>query len=201
MRFILLTNITNTTSCEMYIVLSQTGSFLSKILKVITKAKYNHSSISLTKDLTNMYSFGRLKVSNAFIGGFVRESIHEGMFKHFKNTDAAVFMINVPADTYDGIRKRLEQMYLDRDKYSYNTIGLITAFFGCHLKRKNKYYCSDFVYEVLSDFDIVSSSSFDKIVKPIDFYSYFQENLIYEGKFREYTQEDTRLLSVSQKRA
>ncbi len=185
----------------MYLVLSQTGSLLSRVLKAITKAKYNHSSISLTKDLKNMYSFGRLNVYNAFRGGYVKECINEGMFKRFKDTDAAVFVITVSEDTYYRLCARLEEMYENRDQYHYNTIGLFTAFFGCHLKRKNRYYCSDFVYEMLKEFDIVSSASFDKIVKPIDFYSHFSDSLIYEGKFKDYTSDCENLILFPAKQA
>ncbi len=185
--------------CQIYLVLSQTGSILSKALKVITKAKYNHSSISLTGDLKNMYSFGRLKLYNAFQGGYVKESIGEGMFKRFSDTDAAVFVITVPKDKYCQIHERLEEMYENREQYHYNVLGLFTAFFGCHYQRKNKYYCSDFVSEVLTDFDIIPEGALDKIVKPIDFYSLFEDNLIYEGKFKDYscTEYEDRVLTLN----
>ena len=50
---------------QIYIVISQTGTILSRILKLVTKAEYNHASISLVPDLNTMYSFvsaNRLKV-------------------------------------------------------------------------------------------------------------------------------------------
>ena len=42
---------------QVYIVISQTGTVLSRILKLITGAEYNHASISLADDLSVMYSF------------------------------------------------------------------------------------------------------------------------------------------------
>ena len=36
---------------QLYIVISQTGTLLSRILKQITGAEYNHASISLSRDL------------------------------------------------------------------------------------------------------------------------------------------------------
>ena len=41
---------------QLYIVISQTGTLLSRILKQITGAEYNHASISLSRDLERMYS-------------------------------------------------------------------------------------------------------------------------------------------------
>ena len=49
----------NTTNKQLYIVISQTGTLLSRILKHITGAEYNHASISMSRDLEKMYSFGR----------------------------------------------------------------------------------------------------------------------------------------------
>ena len=51
---------------KVYIVLSQTGTVLSRILKLYTRSPYNHSSIALTEDLEVMYSFGRLNPYNPF---------------------------------------------------------------------------------------------------------------------------------------
>ena len=59
---------------QLYIVISQTGTLLSRILKQITGAEYNHASISLSRDLERMYSFGRRHPYNPFWGGFVIES-------------------------------------------------------------------------------------------------------------------------------
>ena len=44
---------------KIYIVLSQSGSMVSFILKLITKTPYNHVSISIEDDCKPMYSFGR----------------------------------------------------------------------------------------------------------------------------------------------
>jgi hypothetical protein len=73
-------------SQTIYIVISQTGTALSRILKFVTGAKYNHASISLVPDLSTMYSFGRLHPRNPFLGGFVVESPHSGTFKRFSGT-------------------------------------------------------------------------------------------------------------------
>ena len=39
---------------HVYIVISQTGTLLSRLLKLVTKAEYNHASISLVPDLNTM---------------------------------------------------------------------------------------------------------------------------------------------------
>ena len=66
---------------KVYIVLTNTGTFLSRIVTVYTRKEFSHVSISLDENLNYMYSFGRLNAYNPFIGGFVHESPKYGTFK------------------------------------------------------------------------------------------------------------------------
>ena len=63
---------------EIYLVITQTGSIISRMLKKITGAEYNHVSVSLESDLHCMYSFGRRYTYFPWWGGFVRESTEYG---------------------------------------------------------------------------------------------------------------------------
>ena len=56
---------------QIYVVVSQTGTILSRILKIFTRARYNHASVSYDGTLETMYSFGRLNAYNPFFAGFV----------------------------------------------------------------------------------------------------------------------------------
>lgn len=60
---------------SIYIVISQTGTWLSTLIKLYTKQKYNHVSISLENSLSDMYSFGRINPSNPFSGGFAQKRL------------------------------------------------------------------------------------------------------------------------------
>ena len=68
---------------KIYIVLTFTGTMLSRVVHIYTKQEFYHSSLSLDKDLNEMYSFGRYWAYNPFIGGFVKEEIDSGTFKRF----------------------------------------------------------------------------------------------------------------------
>ena len=58
---------------NIYLVLSQTRSILSRIISRATGDRYAHVSLSLSDDLDEMYSFGRVYAFTPIIGGFVRE--------------------------------------------------------------------------------------------------------------------------------
>ena len=80
---------------QIFIVISQTGTVLSRILKRVTGAEYNHASLSLSPDLKKMYSFGRRHPYNPFWGGFVIESPHAGTFRRFSNTTAVILAVEI----------------------------------------------------------------------------------------------------------
>ena len=69
---------------EIYIVVSKTGTITSNFLNFFAPYKYMHASISLDKNLSNMYSFGRRYLNFALWGGFVPEDIEKKVFKKFK---------------------------------------------------------------------------------------------------------------------
>lgn len=172
---------------EIYLVVSQTGTLLSKIIRAVTKEPYNHISIALQEDLQEMYSFGRVRTYNPVWGGFVMESPDWGTFKRFKNTKVKLLRMEITKKEYDCLREILQSMYNERQKYHYNYIGLATAYFKVPWKQQNCYYCSEFVRDILVQCDIVKEEEFDQVVKPNDFvYLDIGTEEIYEGNLQEY---------------
>ena len=171
---------------EVFIVLTQTGTILSRILKILTGAKYNHSSISLEDDLSYMYSFGRKNPYNPFIGGFMKESSSIGTFKRFSNTEALVLSVYVSKEKHKEMKAYLSQMYENKKQYHYNYFGLFLAVFGIVFRQKRCYYCSEFVRDFLKKFNVVSKTFSPDIVKPIDFLQISEGKQIYTGKLKNF---------------
>ncbi len=171
---------------KIYVVLSQTGTILSRALKFATGAEYNHASISLTPDLDKMYSFGRLNPYNPFRCGFVEEGIDHGTFKRFKKTRAAVIELSVTEDQYSQIKYFIEYFNKHKPQFNYNYMGLIYAIFKKDHAPKNKFYCSQFVRTCLAFFNIENAQDLPSIIKPIDFMKLTNKTIIYEGLLRNY---------------
>lgn len=171
---------------QIYIVVSQTGTILSRFLKLVTSAEYNHVSISLVPDLQTMYSFGRRHPYNPFWGGFVVESPHAGTFKRFSETKVIVLSIAVSEEQYEAIRSKLNLMLSHRKTYHYNYLGLGLAAFHIYYRKAKHYYCSEFVKELLARFNVQGSEQLAPIVQPIHFLTLPYAQTIYCGKLREY---------------
>lgn len=170
---------------RIYIILTYTGTFLSKIIKKFTKAEFSHVSISLDEELNKMYSFGRLNPYNPFIGGFVHEGINIGTFKRFKKTKAAVYSLNITIEQYKKIEEMINEFEKNKDSYKFNIIGLFAVGFHKKINKECSFYCAEFVKYILDNANI--ELGLPEIIKPEDFKYLESLKLIYKGKFRKYT--------------
>ncbi len=172
-------------SSKVYIVLSQTGTVLSRILKLYTHAPYNHSSIALSKDLDVMYSFGRLNPYNPFVGGFVQESASFGTFKRFKNTRVMVIEAEVTPEAHAGLCTHIRSMLNTRTEYHYNYLGLFLAAIRIRRAKRNCYYCSEFVKAMAVRAGVEGAETIPAIVKPMHLLR-VPHRTVYVGKLRDY---------------
>ncbi len=172
-----------------YIVVSQTGTILSRILKIITHKEYNHVSVSLNNDLELMYSFGRKKAYNPFIAGFVIESVNFGTFKRFYNTKVVVLEVTLPNENYEKMKTLIDLMVSDSKKYRYNYWGLYLAALKIPYKSHNRYYCSEFVRDLLIKYNVDGAEELNKIVHPMSFLNLPETQTVYIGKLKDYARQ------------
>ena len=170
---------------KIYIVLTKTGTILSKLIKLCTKDNYTHVSIALDYELIKMYSFGRLNAYNPFWAGFVQEGIKIGTFKRFTATQALIYEIEVTYVQYEKIQELISEFEKEKKKYKFNIMGILLASINKSISRKYKYYCAEFVKYILIEANIVEN--LPKIIKPIDFEKIENVKLVYQGLLKDYT--------------
>lgn len=169
---------------KIYIVLTHTGTILSKIIKIYTKNEFSHVSISLDIELKHMYSFGRLNPYNPFWGGFVHEYIDKGTFKRFYRTRAKIYSLEITEEQYKAIKSSIEQIKNDRDNYKFNIVGLFAAGFHKKIGKDHSFYCAEFVKYVMVKAGI--DTKLPDVVKPEDFKQINGLQEIYGGFLRKY---------------
>lgn len=169
---------------KIYIVLTHTGTILSRIIKVYTRAEFSHVSISLDEELEQMYSFGRLNAYNPFVGGFVHEQIDKGTFKRFKNTKSKVYSLEITDEQYVKMISVIDEFLVSKKEYKFNILGLFAAGFNIKIKRKKAFYCAEFLKEV---FEIAKvKTDLPEIIKPEHFKDINGLKLRYSGKLKNY---------------
>lgn len=178
-----------------FIMLSYTGTMLSKAIKKYSNAPYSHVSISLERDLTNFYSFGR-KISFCPIwGGFVTEELDKGVYKRFKNAECGIFELEISAEQFEKLRIEIEQFQLRADKLRYNFIGLFTCAMGVQFTRQNHYFCSQFVDTILKGAGVDIFKKPSEFVTPTDFLNADELTLIYSGPIKKLASEGASVLA------
>lgn len=173
-----------------YVVISQTGTILSRILKIVTKSEYNHASISLSPDLHTMYSFGRKHPYNPFFGGFVKESAEYGTLKRFSQTKIIVLKTPLTNTEYEKLSRLIDFMSKNQKSYKYNYLGLLLAALKIHLRLNRSYYCSEFVRDILVKYKVKGAEGLNEIIHPMDFLQLPDYEIIYKGKLHSYKQKN-----------
>lgn len=170
-----------------YIMLSRTNTLLGNMIRAGLGVSYNHCSLSLDESLETIYSFGRKELRNVFLAGFVQESKNNGFFRVHNTSDIIVIRMSVSSQEKERLCEIIADFQASKDLYRYSLLGLVYCYFGIPVKRKNKYFCSQFVTEVLLEAGI---QVFDKpatLVRPHDFLDLPSTKFIYTGQIKNYS--------------
>lgn len=169
-----------------YLVFSKTGTWLSKTINVFTSTKYVHSSISFDDNFDVMYSFGRKYTNNPFSGGFVEENIHDGVYKKFTESECIIYKVKITEEQLILLKDEINYFKIDRYKYKYNFIGLLFVLINKPIKRKNYYFCSQFISEILINSKIYFPNKIPELISSNDLFLVNNKEIIYEGFIRDY---------------
>lgn len=171
---------------KVYIILSHTGTLLSRAIKQYTKDEFSHVSISLDINLKEMYSMGRLNPYNPIFAGFVHERINKGTYKRFFNTVSSVCFLNVTDEQFEEIKENIR--IIEKNRYRFNFLGLLGVGLHTRIKQENAFYCAEFVKYILENSGV--KTYLPELVKPEDFKELIGTNEIYHGYLRNYNVEN-----------
>jgi hypothetical protein len=169
---------------NVYIILTQTNTILGALIHRLTGDEYTHASISLERDLSVMYSFGRKYTFNPFIGCFKRESLNRGVYRRCKALPGRVIELELSPEQYDRVAKRLHEFDLHRKDYHYNYSGLLNGLFNREACHQNRFLCSEFVYYVLQEAGAADFPLPRNLVRPQSFVEYMEGRTLYQGDLK-----------------
>jgi hypothetical protein len=174
---------------KLYVLLTDTGTVLTKIIKLYTKKPHNHASIVIDEHFNKVYSFGRRNPRNPFFAGFVEENIRGGIFR---NADCAIYCITITEKQFQTLIGKINDMEEHKEDYRYNLIGLIAVMLNMEIDRKNAFFCSHFVATILKESGIdIKNQKPLSLVTPDDIKESASLELIYEGKLSSYITDST----------
>ncbi|MEC5424381.1 hypothetical protein QGM71_12850 [Virgibacillus sp. C22-A2] len=166
-----------------YFLFTDTGTYLAKAINYCTKKSLNHVSIGFDNELRKVYSFGRKRSRNPFIGGFVEEDVNSDFLKSAK---CAIYSYSTSEAEYESIVRNIKTIEAQKSNYKYNFIGLFGVLLGVEIKRKDAMFCSQFVATVLKDAETIRLTKKACFITPSDIRSHEGMNLLFEGKLEDY---------------
>lgn len=170
-------------SKRIFVILTQTGTMPAKIIKLITKAPYNHTSITSDEELLDLYSFCRKHKMTPLPAGFVNEW-EIGVFDMFNIIPCEVYQFDVTKEQFEKYQEIISHFKSESQLYSYNVLGLFALAFGIPVHRKNHFICSQFVAHILTECKIANFYKDLCLVKPDDFRYLKNAKLIFKGDMK-----------------
>jgi len=169
-----------------YVVISRTPTSTGKIVRRFLKEEYNHASISLDKDLSQMYSFCRFSISNPFVGGIVHESVFTLNIGSKDNVPINIYRIPITIRKYELIRKFIYDIYNDDEIYYYNFLGAIGVVSNKKHAIYKTYICTEFVMDTLKQGGIELTSLESYKITPTEICEVMSKFIFYRGDLNEY---------------
>jgi len=163
---------------RIFIILSDTGTWFTRLIRLYTKAPFNHASIALDPDFREVYSFGRKQPDNPFIGGFVQEDLGSELFQE---ATCAVYSCVVTYSQYMRIQAMLESFKRDADAYRYNLLGLIGILLNVRVERERAFFCSQFVAALFEQSGTRLVPKCPSLTTPADIGQSESLRLVYQG--------------------
>lgn len=167
----------------LFIVLTDTGTWFTRMIRLYTRAPLNHTSIAFDPELTEVYSFGRKRPGNPFVGGFVKEDFCGELFR---DATCAVYRCDIDEDQYKRIQSSVRKFEREAHLYKYNLLGLFGVMFNIQVKRDYAFFCSQFVAFLFEQAGMPLVPKCSALTKPSDFAHAENLQLIYSGKLRDF---------------
>lgn len=175
---------------EVYIVLSDSGTFPGRLVGKVTRFRYSHCMIALSEECYELFSFGRRSLHNFLNGGFVTEKRDGPFFTYFSETECCVLALSVTQEQYQSLLDELAIFQADAEQYRYDFLGCGLRLFGVKTVFKHRYTCSHFVAQLLENAKIHSFPAGAMMARPADFMDLPGSRVIYEGKLHNYRKSD-----------
>lgn len=158
---------------KIYILMTQYPGLDAKLLRWRTGFPYTHTSVGFEEDMDTFYTF----ISK----GFLVESITRYEKPDRPSFPCALYEIAVTDDVYEQVKKKVHDYKAQKSMLKYSTLGLIMCFLGIPLERKNHYFCSHFVAEVLHKCKVLKLKKRSTLYFPKDISKHKELKLIFTG--------------------
>lgn len=158
---------------KIYVLMTQYPGYDAKFLMWYTRFPYTHTSVGFEEDMDTFYTF----VSK----GFLVESIRKYEKPDRPSFPCALYEISVPEKTYNNVKALVMAYKARKEHLKYSTLGLVLCCLRIPYKRRNHYFCSQFVAEVLHKSKVLQLKKKSTLYFPKDISKHKELKLVFMG--------------------
>ena len=116
-----------------------------------------------------------------FPAGPCKESLYRGFFGRDPHTPCVLYTLTVTEEAYNKAKEEIAFFMENIDNYKFSILGVISCKFGIKWKRRNKYFCSQFVAEILIRSGAVTLPKDPCLMHPRDYEKLPEVQKLFEG--------------------
>lgn len=146
---------------EISILLTKYSDWSSNVVYMLCGKGYTHASIALEENEDIYYSFN--------YRGFAIETINKHRKRGVKKSRC--FRFEVPDQSYESIRQRIHEMEQESQSYKYTRLGVLCCILHIPFHASRRYFCSQFVAELLENSGAVQLTRPSNLFLPNHFIS------------------------------
>lgn len=168
-----------------YILLTRSGTFLSNLVYLLTGDPFTHASISFDPTLQPLYSSARKNGETMFPAGPCREYFHRGFYQKHRQIPCALYALDVTQEHFEQAKREVCKIISHSDEYHFNILGLLLCKLNIPLRRRKKFFCSQFVAEILKRSDSLALPKVPSLMRPMDYTQLPEASCLFRGTLRE----------------
>lgn len=174
---------------KIYILLTRSDTWISKLINLTTDDTYTHASISFEESLQPLYSFSRERIHMPLPAGLRSEPLNYGFFKKYNNIPCALYELQVSDVVYEAAKDEVNHMMAKKDSYRFSIIGLLLCRLNIPYHRRRHFFCSQFVSEVLARSHALHLPKDTSLMRPNDYTTIPKLLCRFRGRLNELVQE------------
>jgi hypothetical protein len=152
----------------------------SRAVSMLTRFYYTHASIGLDEDMNTFYSF--------VTKGFLVEKVTRYIRPDWDPIPCMLYEIPVSEEHYQRIKEILNSFVEKKKSLQYHKVGVAFALFNIPFKRKNRYFCSQFVADVLRQSHTIFMHKDSTLIFPKDLHRLPQNRLVFQGTLPDFAE-------------
>lgn len=124
---------------SVFVIWTRYTDLMAQFVYHMTGKSYTHAAISLDEDGISYYSF--------CFKGFCQETVEK--YRRRGVQSSLRLRLEIPDELYEKLQKRLNLVAENAEDYQYTKLGAFCAIFHIPFHRQQRYFCSQFVAELL----------------------------------------------------